>query len=39
MRKVLISFLPAILIHFAAFGTNEGVPVYYQKVRNLILIS
>ena len=34
MRKALVSFLPAILIHFAAFGSNEGVPVYYQKGAN-----
>ncbi len=31
MRKALFSFLPAILLHFAAVGSNEGVPVYYQK--------
>ena len=31
MRKALVSFLPAVLLHFAAFGANEGVPVYYQK--------
>ena len=31
MRKALVSILPAILIHFAAAATNEGVPVYYQK--------
>lgn len=31
MRKALVSFLPAILLHFVAVGSNEGVPVYYQK--------
>ena len=30
MRKELIAFLPAIVLPFAAFAANEGVPVYYQ---------
>ena len=31
MRKVLLSFLPVVLAHFAATASNEGVPAYYQK--------
>ena len=30
MRKGLISLLPLCLVHFAALGANEGVPVYYK---------
>ena len=31
MRKELITFLPALLLPFAAVAANEGVPVYYQQ--------
>ena len=31
MRKGIVAFLPAILVHFSVFAANEGVPVYYQK--------
>ncbi len=30
MKRGIISFLPAMLIHCAALAANEGVPVYYQ---------
>ena len=32
MKRGIISFLPAMLIHCAALAANEGVPVYYQDV-------
>ena len=32
MRKGLVSLLSLTLVHFAAFGANEGVPVYYQEI-------